>query len=309
MELLYLVGSIIWNSLISCTLSLLLPFQILLRQGLSCLSSSWDGDGEGLTLYEGIVWHQRRRPIQHSFEYKVRYALIDLDRSSHLLSSNHLSADEARKVAGTTGTVRLLTIPPSVGYEQNPLSLYYCYELESSTSTLKKCIAEVTNTPWGERVSFVFNPNSDVAAKSLHVSPFMDMEGNWKMKATIPGDDLSVIITVQHPDLGEYFCAILRAQRVSSSKVPDHMLFFWLMPHKVAVWIYWHAFKLWWNNIPFVQHPRYTNPAYREEAASRDKMINCCKAGDFKTSGLCPRDDRNVTTHQFSWTDAKWPWS
>lgn len=105
MELLYLVGSIIWNSLISCTLSLLLPFQILLRQGLSCLSSSWDGDGEGLTLYEGIVWHQRRRPIQHSFEYKVRYALIDLDRSSHLLSSNHLSADEARKVAGTTGTV------------------------------------------------------------------------------------------------------------------------------------------------------------------------------------------------------------
>lgn len=67
------------------------------------------------------------------------------------------------------------------------------------------------------------------------------MQGNWKMKATIPGDDLSVIITVQHPDLGEYFCAILRAQRVSSSKVPYHMLFFWLMPHKVAVWIYWHV--------------------------------------------------------------------
>ena len=32
---------------------------------------------------------------------------------------------------------------------------------------------QVTNTPWGERVTFVFNPNSDLVAKSLHVSPFM----------------------------------------------------------------------------------------------------------------------------------------
>lgn len=37
----------------------------------------------------------------------------------------------------------LLTIPSSVGYEQNPLSLYYCYETEGSAQHLKKCIAEV----------------------------------------------------------------------------------------------------------------------------------------------------------------------
>ena len=34
-------------------------------------------------------------------------------------------------------------------------------------------VFQVTNTPWGERVSFVFNPNSDLVAKPLHVSPFM----------------------------------------------------------------------------------------------------------------------------------------
>lgn len=34
----------------------------------------------------------------------------------------------------------LLTIPQSVGYEQNPLSLYYCYD---DDQILKKCIAEV----------------------------------------------------------------------------------------------------------------------------------------------------------------------
>ena len=37
----------------------------------------------------------------------------------------------------------LLTIPPSVGYEQNPLSLYYCYNLEGSSKRLIKCIGQV----------------------------------------------------------------------------------------------------------------------------------------------------------------------
>lgn len=34
-------------------------------------------------------------------------------------------------------------------------------------------LVQVTNTPWGERVTFLFNPNSDLVAKPLHVSPFM----------------------------------------------------------------------------------------------------------------------------------------
>jgi DUF1365 family protein len=38
---------------------------------------------------------------------------------------------------------------------------------------------QVTNTPWGERVSFVFNPAGDVSPKALHVSPFMDMDNTW----------------------------------------------------------------------------------------------------------------------------------
>lgn len=40
----------------------------------------------------------------------------------------------------------LLTIPPSVGYEQNPLSLYYCYDIEGPSQNLRKCIAEVSDT-------------------------------------------------------------------------------------------------------------------------------------------------------------------
>lgn len=43
--------------------------------------------------------------------------------------------------------------PTSAGYHQNPISVYYCYNLQGA---LDICIAEVTNTPWGERVRFLF---------------------------------------------------------------------------------------------------------------------------------------------------------
>ncbi|KAJ0017095.1 hypothetical protein Pint_09951 [Pistacia integerrima] len=166
MEAFYLLCSILSTFFTSLALSLLLPFRTvfrLLHPPLTSPSSAADVS-DSVSLYEGTVWHERRRPVRHSFKYPVRYALFDLDHALHA-PPDHLSAGEARRVAETNG--------PVVGYEQNPLSLYYCYEVEGSTQCLKKCIAEVTNTPWGERVSFVFNPNSDLVAKPLHVSPFM----------------------------------------------------------------------------------------------------------------------------------------
>lgn len=66
-----------------------------------------------------------------------------------------------------------------------------------------------------------------------------DMLGDWNIKANDPTDSLSVFISVQHPELGDYFVASLKAKRLSS--VSDHAMFFWLMPHKVALWIYWHV--------------------------------------------------------------------
>ncbi|KAL0352843.1 UNVERIFIED_CONTAM: hypothetical protein Sangu_0865600 [Sesamum angustifolium] len=237
MELLYLLCSILSTAITSLFLSLLLPFRYFLRRIATPRAAG--NPGNSVSLYQGTVWHERRRPVHHSFRYPVRYAFIDLDSSPHA-PPNHLSANDARRVAKTHGPVFLLTIPPSVGYEQNPLSLYYCYDVEGSKRVLRKCIAEVTNTPWGERVTFLFNPNSDLVAKPLHVSPFMDMLGNWSVKTNDPADNLHVVISVQHPQLGNYFTASLTAKRLASLTAEDHSMFFWLMPHKVAFWIYWH---------------------------------------------------------------------
>ncbi|XP_057949717.1 uncharacterized protein LOC131144841 [Malania oleifera] len=313
MEALYLLCSVISTFVTSLTLSLHLPFRWLLRR-LWLRSVAPDS----VSLYQGTIWHERTVPVHHSFSYPVRYALIDLDRAPRPVPNpNHLSADHARRVAQTHGPVFLLTIPPSVGYEQNPLSLYFCYDTEDSSQNLKKCIAEVTNTPWGERVSFVFNPTSDLVAKPLHVSPFMDMLGNWRFRTTAPGDNLFVVISVQHPELGDYFRSILSLKKVSSSFEADHDLFFWLMPHKVALWIYWQALKLWWKNVPLIQHPKYLNSSYREEALMRNRRLECCPAiglNKHKYLQVEGSDSEFVVSRQsgdrwFAWRDAKWPWS
>ncbi|XWS15976.1 hypothetical protein CRYUN_Cryun34aG0047800 [Craigia yunnanensis] len=52
-----------------------------------------------------------------------------------------------------------------------------------------------------------------------------DMLGNWSLKANAPGENLLVAISVQHPELGDYFLATLKAKRISLASMHDHALF------------------------------------------------------------------------------------
>ena len=106
MELFYLLCSILSAFFTSLVLSCLLPFRALLRclcSARSVGSSATTGE-DPVSLYEGTVWHERRRPVHHSFRYAVRYALVDIDSAPNVLP-DHLSGDEARRIAGTTGPV------------------------------------------------------------------------------------------------------------------------------------------------------------------------------------------------------------
>lgn len=98
MELLYLLCSIIYTSTTTLFLSLLLPFRILIHR----LLPSSPAVDSNVSYYEGTVWHDRLRPVRHSFRYTVRYALFDLDNAVNA-PPDHLSADEARLIARTTG--------------------------------------------------------------------------------------------------------------------------------------------------------------------------------------------------------------
>jgi len=98
MELLFLLCSIIYTSITSIFFSLLLPFRFLLHR----LLPSRAAVDPNVSFYEGTVWHDRLRPVRHSFRYSVRYALFDLDKAI-TTPPDHFSADEARRVSRTTG--------------------------------------------------------------------------------------------------------------------------------------------------------------------------------------------------------------
>ncbi len=51
------------------------------------------------------------------------------------------------------GPIRLLTHLRYFGYCFNPVSFYYCYD--PSGQDIVAVVAEVTNTPWGERHCYV----------------------------------------------------------------------------------------------------------------------------------------------------------
>lgn len=67
---------------------------------------------------------------------------------------------------------------------------------------------------------------------------YVDQQVNWRMRVYTLGENLFIETNVEHPELGNYFAASLKAKRVKSETAHDMECFFGLMPHKVAPWIY-----------------------------------------------------------------------
>ena len=57
------------------------------------------------------------------------------------------------------GPIYLLANWRYFGYQNNPIAVYYCYD--ETGNQLRYVVAEVTNTPWGERHSYVLEAPSD----------------------------------------------------------------------------------------------------------------------------------------------------
>jgi DUF1365 family protein len=279
----------------------------------------------GVAFYKGMVMHSRKKPKENSFVYPVRMALINLDSPPSWWkpgAGDTLTADKARTAAGTAGPVHLLTHPPSAGYTQNPISVYYCYGTEekiteakegnkgkenaSNKLVLEKCLAEVTNTPWGERVTFAFLPatvdnkstkNGQKVPKALHVSPLMDMTTTWTVKAPPPTSTILFLsVSSTHPEYGDYFIAALDAKLdTTAPALPNEiaslrtLLQYGFQPQRVALWIYWQAVMLLWKGVRFFPPP--ASEEYKEKVEANSVHA---KTGDGRF---------------FVWRRAQgWPW-
>jgi DUF1365 family protein len=193
--------------------------------------------------------------------------------------------DEVQRQTGSRpdGPIRLLTNLRYFGYVINPVSYFYCFSADSNR--LQTVLAEVHNTPWGERHCYVLpSPvNSATGAvqtmwndKDFHVSPFMQMAMRYRWNVTEPGERLAIHIENHATAPGELsdqtddpvesafakksrqpFDVTLSMQRtaISGRSLRNALLRHPCMTASVAAGIYWQAMRLWWKNVPFVPHP------------------------------------------------------
>jgi len=247
-------------------------------------------------IYEGQVKHTRTEPAYHRFNYRLFLVYLDLDELdevfkgrwlwsarrpalARLRRSDHIGPKEVPlgeavrdlvlKETGTrpTGPIRMLTHLSYFGFCFNPVSFYYCFEADGET--VETIVAEVNNTPWGERDTYVLPRSMNIAKghsfrfqpeKKMHVSPYMDMQNEYDWCFTQPRERLTVFMANSRG--GKRFFDVsmaLKRTEISGLSLSRVLFTFPFMTVKVVLGIYWEALRLWLKRCPVYAHPDKKN--------------------------------------------------
>jgi hypothetical protein len=232
-------------------------------------------------IYEGTIRHRRREP-RKQFEHPIALFYLDLDELPKLLGGrlvrqrpgllrfrrrDYLGPDRtplADAVRDTVhaetgrrpdGPIRLLTQLRSFGHCFNPVSFYYCLD-GAGEDSVDAVVAEVTNTPWGERHAYVISGGSGDMAKALHVSPFMAMDHRYSIRAAVPGERLVVHIESTKNDAPAFDATLaLRRRELTRGAAARLAARYPFANLRVLALIYGHAVGLKLAGAPLHGHP------------------------------------------------------
>ncbi len=247
-------------------------------------------------IYVGEVRHRRHDRVGHAFRVRLYMAYLDLAELDAAFAGRWLWShrrwwapmrfrradyfgDPARPlaacvreaVAAATGSapdgpVRALTQLRCLGYVLNPVTFYYCFD---RAERLQAVLAEITNTPWGERHHYVVARGAATGgslhaefAKAFHVSPFQPMQHWYRWGFGTPGERLGVHMEnlVDGRPVFDATLALARRPWTTGNLLRAVARHPW-MTAKVVAMIYLHAFLLWCKRAPFHTHPKKAQPA------------------------------------------------
>ena len=243
-------------------------------------------------FHRGRLWHRRQEPA-HAFSRDLLLAVADVDAIDaapggelplagrwpiSLRRADHLPVDSGQAAGSSTlrgsvaeivgartgrapsGPMFLVSQPRCFGLTFDPVSFVYCL----ADDGVEAVVAEVTNTPWGERIVYVL---TDLEAtetgrlrctmpKEMHVSPFFGMDHDYVFEIGAPGERLGLSIT-NHQAGRRVFEAGFDLRRICGfdGAPPAAVLRHALMPYETLFGIYVQAARLAWKRAPFHPHP------------------------------------------------------
>lgn len=240
-------------------------------------------------VWEGTVVHARRAPTVHRFAMALVQPMIDVDRVGEALDRSRLwSAHPApvwfrrrdhfgdpavtirESVADALAGHGLALRPDhrvllqahlrSLGWCFNPIEFLWVVD---PSGTIDAAVLRVTNTPWKEHEVYVLAAHHGAIdarwPKAMHVSPFLGMDHEYRMRAARHDDRLTVRIDViprGHGDPVLETGLALTRRPLDATTMRRMLVRHPALTHRVSWRIHREAFRLWRKGVPFVPHPR-----------------------------------------------------
>ena len=125
-------------------------------------------------------------------------------------------------------------------------------------------LAEVTNTPWGERHTYALADHGAAGsqvmagsfAKALHVSPFLGMDQRYRARASVPQETVSVHIENRQDDAVVFDATLgLRRRALTAAGMRRALARHPVASARVLALIYGHALLLKLRGARYFPHP------------------------------------------------------
>ena len=274
-----------------------------------------------IQFFSGVIYHQRIGKIEHFFKNRINAILIDLKTQEntatkklpyffsiekfnflHWSSKDHgprinnlnrrdlydfirnLITSPSNK-SNTIHSIKLLTFPKILGYGFNPLSVYFCYDVNHK---LIHFVFEVRNT-FGDMHHYVLDNvqekgSNQETKKKMFVSPFYDTKGTYNLYANYR--EKKILTSVKYFRSNNLiFSASMNLNELAfnNKNILASLITLKNFPGKIWINIHLQAFFLWLKKVELFKIPEEENIKFSfGKKIKKNETINITKRRKFK---------------------------